>query len=284
MRTSPLFRTGSKQPFHAIVLGNLKRLSVRQVSAFSDVICGLPHTPADDCDRVIEGVKKNIDYYFDYSVRNLKNASDDISFFGPYANRVLIELCCTAILGRFDPIRLLVLGRIQGSGTFRHELRSGSAIQWSGDVMSPKDEKEEAKLWDQSRKTEDFGRALLSQHLDGVIWRPAFNKCLDAFAEVSDGEIVNALKQLTNETFIPSIRGRLSQLYSTLSKGVHGEVLLPTATANDKESVRQWTRDGIGLLLQLATVSHFGPTAAVRLTSKQLTERLVTVETEMNAV
>jgi hypothetical protein len=189
-------------------------------------------------------------------------SSPEITLFGPFCARVLMETGCAAILGRFDPFRILYLSRFQSHAGYDPTKRANSAFAWQGDVLA---DKEREELWGNTVETSRVSRALLSQHLEHLYWRPAVLAALDCAAEVSSNPYVADFLSTASETFIPEAKGRGMAIYSQLSKGVHWEFFNSALTLFDEASVKEAIRDSVKWMARLALVSHFVPTAMGRL-------------------
>jgi hypothetical protein len=63
------------------------------------------------------------------------------------------------------------------------------------------------------------------------------------------------------DKFLAETRGRMRNLYSSLSKGVHAEYIIPLEVQFDRQTVVQYLRDSVAAVIQLAAVSHQIPTA-----------------------
>jgi len=82
------------------------------------------------------------------------------------------------------------------------------------------------------------------------------------------------------EKYIPSVKGRGLQLYSTLSKGVHWE-FFTTPLVFDETTVTTAIRDTLLLLSHLGLTSHFIPTAYASLSAKDAVESYLAIRKEI---
>lgn len=188
----------------------------------------------------------------------LPEATRDMIAFGPFCARVLLENCCAAILGRLDPFRMLYLSEFQSQPAYEPGKRAKSAFSWSGDVI-PED-KPLNELWSVDYDTNKISRALFSKHGDHIYWKPAVNKMLDHLASIDADPALVELRSLEPEHYMSQNKGRVTQLYSTLSKAVHWE-FFSSALVYDEATVKTTIRDTCLVVGHLGLASHFIPTA-----------------------
>lgn len=188
--------------------------------------------------------------------------SEDSRTFGPFCARVLLENGSAALLGRLDSFRILYLSEFQAQPTFKVGERARSSFSWSGDVMP---EKPPANLWNPESDIHKVSRALFSHHVDHIYWKPAVSEMLDFVSTVPADPALLEIRNIDPDSFIDAVRGQSSQLYSTLSKGVHWE-FFSSSLVFGEETVKAAIRDTCLLVAQLGLASHFVPTAYARLT------------------
>lgn len=160
----------------------------------------------------------------------LSPSSSDYRDLAPFLGRSILELSLSAILGRLDPFRLLVLREVQRNGADPGE-RIWSAIQWSGDIIA---EEKPSELWNQRNPIAKFSRALLGAHYECVFWRPALEHARDVAADPRGKEWGNYLRNTPDAAFIPRLKQILHPAFSAFSKHVHHEHLL---AVNDADAV-----------------------------------------------
>ena len=185
-------------------------------------------------------------------------ASTETLSFGPFCARVVLENSCAAILGRFDPFRILYLSEFQAQSEYEHGKRARSAFSWFGDVIP--DDKATQALWNIDNDVPKISRALFSKHLEHIYWKPAVDLMLDFVSARPADPVLADLLAIDPEKYIGETRGRSAQLYSMLSKGVHWE-FFTSALLFDEVTVKTAIRDTLVLVSHLGLVSHFVPTA-----------------------
>jgi hypothetical protein len=179
----------------------------------------------------------------------------DVSLYGPYIGRAYLETAATTLLARMDPFRVLAAKRHQDADYYEAGRRSKSAVQWSGDIVSP--EKPPKHLW--SVDTREVGcRSLLGAWAEDIIWMPAFERFGDAVA--SSGFVDDWIADLSKKSidrFCKELRSSLEGLFSKFSKGVHSELLAPRAAMFDPISIESDFRSTAQRITCLALLSHF---------------------------
>ena len=206
-------------------------------------------TDVDRLGKVMFHLMDNLD-------RTLQQASaldeeadvERLSLFGPFLGRSILEISLTAILGRIDPFRILIVRETQ-LNNYNIGEKNEAAIQWSGDILA---NKRVDKLWAANRSSEKMTRALLGDYQDHVLWRPAFDRLLDAVPENRGGEWMRQLRQLTSDRFISVIRQAVSETYKACSKGVHHEFVVPQAQSFDKYDIKTLIQNAIESTAKLA--------------------------------
>lgn len=224
----------------------------------SHLICG-ELTTGCRAQSMLDHLRKWIDSFHSRSVKFYSGPlSEDTIVLGPFCARVLLETSFTALVGRLDTFRILFLSEAQQNPGYEFGKRNKSAFAWQGDVIP--DSKEPAALWSQDSDFSKISRALLSQYTDHLVWKPAINSMLDFVSTKSDEPEAADILAIDPETYIPSVRGRAAQVYSTTSKAVHWE-FLSAAAVMDEPTVKASIRDILLITGQLGFVSHFATTS-----------------------
>ena len=201
---------------------------------------------------------------------DLPNQSDqDITTLGPFYARNLLETICTALVGRLDPFRLLYVKQVQQRDGFNLGSRSNAAITWFGDIFEqglPKKELEPQKMWSPNKNFGNIGRGMLGDYYGQVFWNSAYQEILDATNDLDIDPIDYYRMSIPSPNkFIMYARQRASSLYSSLSKGVHGEIVVQPEIRYDKPTVLQLVSEVLELCAILCLVSHKVDSAICRL-------------------
>ena len=143
---------------------------------FEILICGETTSNMFDYGEIITNLSNKIskvtELIVSYDWSNGK-ANIDIPFYG----RNILESSLTAILGRIDPYRLIVVYKVQSDPSYDLGKRAQSAVEWTGDILA-KDSPRNS-LWQFDKKKESFDRALLGNYIGEIIWKPAFRALVD---------------------------------------------------------------------------------------------------------
>jgi hypothetical protein len=221
------------------------------------IVCG---PPGSDCtaNATLEHLSASVDAFSQKALNILNSDFDDESqHFGAFCARVVLENAFAALVGRLDPFRLLYLKSFQEQPGFQYGKAANSGFRWTGDVM-PED-KGPQDLWGNDHSSSKVSRSLLSSYCEHVYWRPAIESVLD-FASNVDDSVLTEIKQIDPENFVPTYRGRVSSLYSTLSKGVHWEFFV-TSVIMDEGTIKDSIRETLISVGMISLASHFIPTA-----------------------
>ena len=255
-----------------------ERLHEQQSATMSHIarlVCG-----NDDCQGTAKialiQLSSSIERFATMAMRFIEDAaSTEAQSFGPLCARVILENSCAAILGRFDPFRMLYLSEFQAQPEYEHGKRARSAFSWFGDVIP--DDKPTQPLWSIENDMPKISRALFSRHLEHIYWKPAVKNMLDFVTARPTGStdpMHTELSSLDPERYIKETQGRSAQLYSTLSKAIHWEYFT-SALLFDEVTVKSTIRDTLLLVGCLGLVSHFVPTAYSSLKPDEALEHYV---------
>ena len=176
------------------------------------------------------------------------------ALFGPFLGRSLLEVALTAILGRLDPFRVLILREMQMRPDYAPEKRSLVSIQWLGDIHA---EKKVEDLWRSDRHVKDMTRALLGDYYEQLFWRKAFQSLIDGVPENRGGEWMRELRRIPPDSFVPRMRQTTASIYSACSKGVHHEFVIPAAHYYDAATLASQLNDGLEVVATLALAANF---------------------------
>jgi hypothetical protein len=179
--------------------------------------------------------------------------AERLALVGPFLGRSLLEVSFTALVGRLDPFRVLVIREMQMREDYSHEKRNLASIQWTGDILA---EKRIDDLWRHDRGVKDMTRALLGDYYEHLFWRRAFQSLVDLVPEPRGGEWMRALRRMTPEAFVPYMRQKSASVYSACSKSVHHEFVVPAASYNDSEQIHEQLRSSVELVSQAALAAN----------------------------
>jgi len=224
-------------------------------SELSKLACG-DFSEKTSLKPIYDNISKNItQLYNDLLFLLSQDRSSDQNFMvrkvGPYFARSLLENVCTALLGRIDPFRVITVSKIQENEQFNINERSAIAINWGSDILT--NEKSASSLWQENLHYESIKRGLLGFYYGDLFWNKAYASALQA-----DQQILDTYRSDTEiEKFIKRIRQNIAQLYSSLSKGVHNELIINCDTLYDDISIQDLINDSIDICATLSLLSHF---------------------------
>lgn len=198
-----------------------------------------------------------------------------IASLGPFMARSVLELAVTALIGRLDPLRLFVVKRIQEQPSYDTRVAWKASIRWQGDVVSERVK----QLWGPGQDYKEMTKALLGDYYDEVLWRPAIGRLLDSEIDTSNSSWLADLRASTGEDFVPKRRTEITQVYSSLSKGVHPEFVMPPGALYDRNTVRDLVARTIRVVADIGLVSHLIPHASYCLPFADAIEAYVALET-----
>lgn len=173
----------------------------------------------------------------------------------PFLVRSILELSFTALIARLDPFRILTLRQVQLQGNYSTDSRNASSIQWSGDIVSREGG---SPSWSTETKPEKMSRSLLGEYQGEVVWKTAFIRLLDMLSEnASQGDCSRELQQTTPESFLPKYRQEAVTLYSSASKGIHHEFVVPVSSYFDEDTLRDMVESAVKIVSIFSAVVHF---------------------------
>lgn len=197
-------------------------------------------------------------------IESLSTLSDSrITLYGPFLVRTFLEVGVTALIGRLDPTRLLIVKRTQQHGDYSTERPWNSAIRWQGDVMDSRVE----KLWPVEKNYKDITKALLGDYYFDLYWQKALKRICDS--DVSGGAWLAELKGIEIDSFPGRRKSIVSRAYSQSSKGVHSEFVIPPGSSYDRLTIKNLCMDVIQTLAELGLLVNHLPHIAYRIETNQ---------------
>lgn len=176
-----------------------------------------------------------------------------ISLYGPFLTRSLLEVAVTALIGRLDPTRVLVVKRVQEHGNYDTTKAWNAAIRWQGDVL----DKKAGDLWTPERSYREMTKALFGDYYVDLYWKPALAKIQDP--TLLGGSWLAAIRSKSIEEFANSRRELVAKLYSESSKGIHSEFVVPPGSKYDKLTVANMAARVLEVLSELGLLINMLP-------------------------
>ncbi len=242
----------------------------------SVLLCG-KHDGLGELSDILAQLASTIDDFAPRCYSFVQTESPDITTFGAYCGRTVLEAACTILIGRLTPYRLLLLKRCQEHPDYSIGVRHNAAIQWAGDVM-PDRKTPSQDMW---HKIDGHTHPLFSDYMAEIYWIPAFKALLDDF-QTEESNYLDSLKKVNPEGIITSFKTEANKLYSSLSKGIHQEFVVPTSLNYDSPTVKKLLTETISLVIKMGLVSHYIPTIATKLDKDALLRHLVELEKKVD--
>ncbi|WP_198781165.1 hypothetical protein [Shewanella putrefaciens] len=226
-------------------------------SHLSKLLCGNLYTEnTGEIDEIFLHISETIDK-LSIEIQNfLELSADRRMLFGPFLGRSILELGTTALIARLDPFRVLLLRGKQKQADYAIDKPHKSSIRWQGDVMASKVK----ELWD-DKNLDNPTRALLGDYITNIVLEKSVTSVLDSSTEEKLGPWYNKIQSYEEGTVILRIRDGYSRLFSSLSKGVHHEMVVPIGAAYDDNTVNSLINDVLYYLSSLALIVSFVPFA-----------------------
>ena len=239
------------------------------MSELSLLLCG-DYQDYGELSEILEQLAMAIDEFSPRCCDFITTNNGDISIFGAYCGRSILETATTILIGRITPFRLLLLKRFQEQESYSLGMQHKASIQWKGDVIAPK--KSPNNLWE---KVDDnsLTMPLLSDYMAKIYWIPAFEKFLDDF-QGDESVYLNALRGVPPEKIVEHFKSEADNLYSSLSKGIHQEFVAPTERVYDSGTIKGLLADTLALVAKMALISHYIPTVSITADKASLLENL----------
>lgn len=188
--------------------------------------------------------------------RLLRSASDqNVVMYGPYIGRSILESGLTAVRLRFDPFRSGSLHQFARHPKYDPNDVLRSRFQWMGDIFP--EEAPPQDIWNPDQNPKTISRALFSAHLIDLAWVPAAEALTDFIASSGEDIDIGFFQTETPRNAMARYHGEIRQLYSFLSKGVHGEFFFSPSSPLDPATCREKVFAVIDFTSQLGFASHF---------------------------
>ncbi len=244
------------------------------MAELATLLCGDYHTYGEVGD-ILGQLGITID---DFSLRCYKfiagQNNEDLMTFGAYSARIILETACTIFIGRLDSYRLLLIKRYQERPEYDIAIRHKISIQWTGDIIAP----EKPPGWEKL-SSKNIARSLLVDDYTGELyWKTGFLNLLDEIQNETDSEWLEGLKILESRSLPGYLRTEAERLYSSLSKGIHREFLVPLPARYDEVTVTALIRDTISLVSKMGLIINCIPTTLGNLPKERMLDCVKIIE------
>lgn len=245
----------------------------------TELVCGMAPSPSSIAE-VLGHLSITLDRLI---VRSGKLREEDepvdLALFGPVLARALLEVSFTALLGRLDPFRVLLVREYQSQPSFVVDKRSGVAFNWQPDVQGDK----VTDLFKADLKLKDVSRALLGAYFQEAFWREAHQNLLDKVPFHRGGDWMLRLRVVDPDTFAPRMRGESESIYSICSKGVHHEFVVSPGAYYDKVTIQSLFQRVFELIGAVAVTGNMCDTLAFKLSTDRTVELFEEAQRELTA-
>lgn len=228
-----------------------------ELNELATLICGGDAVDAADPECEISEVSKHLKSVLIGVISELKwlgsEPSPRITLYGPFLARTLLEVGVTALIGRLDPTRLLVVKRTQQHGDYNTGQAWNSAIRWKGDVIDDAVN----QPWKPTLQYKDMTKALFGHYYIDIYWTLALKKVADSNFET--GSWLAQIKNMSINEFATRRREDISKLYSESSKGVHSEFVVPPGSLYDRLTISNLVNKTVQILAELGLLINLLP-------------------------
>ncbi|WP_078082937.1 hypothetical protein [Microbulbifer mangrovi] len=203
-----------------------------------------------EIDDILSHLSTSINHVIS-EILDLPNTTDEkLSLYGPYLGRSLLELSATALIARLDPFKIILIKGKQETSEYDLGKPHSTAIRWQGDIVDVA----VPDLWAE-KSLKNPTRALLGAYQIELVLKDSAQKIVDEADEQSLGTWYSELTKTDTKGLFSTLRGKITALFSSFSKGVHHELLIPNQSVLDRDTVYSLINDAffvvatLGLLL-----------------------------------
>jgi hypothetical protein len=181
--------------------------------------------------------------------------NDLAAMAGPFIARSIIEATCTALIGRFDPFRILMIREKQLLADYDYSERNSIAMNWNSDFHI--DAKPSATIAADTR-IEAIPRSLFGKYYEKALWIEAVERYADADKTPRSDWMIE-LNRVVPGQFIPNMRQDVQRLYSRCSKAIHQEFVVKNADYSDQRFIVEQLGLALELMAKLSVVFGCSP-------------------------
>lgn len=224
----------------------MEPMESNQNESLSKLICGYNFESEIEIDKILQHLSESLKKVINEIIVLPSLENDRLSLYGPYLGRSLLELSVTALLGRIDPFKIILMKRKQEQPDYELGKPHSSAIRWQGDVV----DKAVSNLWAEN-SLKNPTRAILGAYQVELVMIKSAQKIFDEGNEQSIGEWYTELTQTDANGLIEKLKSKINAIYSSLSKGVHHELLVPHESVMDRDTVLNLINDTLFIVATL---------------------------------
>ena len=206
--------------------------NLENINSFVRLVCGTDFDTSKELDKILQHLHASLMKVVSELLEVQTLSDEKLRLYGPYLGRSLLELSMTALIARIDPFKILLMKGKQEQPDYDLGKPNSSAIRWQGDVV----DKAVSKLWD-DKTLKDPTRAIFGAYQIQLVLINSAKLIIDEGSEATMGEWYTQLSSTDPKGAIESIKSKIKRAYSSLSKGIHHELLVPQESILDRDTV-----------------------------------------------
>ncbi len=210
----------------------MESMESNQNESLLKLVCGYSFESEIEIDMILQHIANSLEKIINEIIVLPSLEDDRLSLYGPYLGRSLLELSLMALLGRIDPFKIILMKRKQEQSDYELGKPHSSAIRWQGDVV----DKAVSDLWAE-KSLNSPTRAILGAYQIELVMIKSAQRIFDEGNEQTIGEWYTELTQTDAKGLVEKLKSRINTIYSSLSKGVHHELLIPHESVMDRDTV-----------------------------------------------
>ncbi|QCF36978.1 hypothetical protein [Salinivibrio sp. YCSC6] len=205
---------------------------MENITSFVRLVCGTGFDSNHELDKILLHLQTSLQKVTQELVELQQSSDYKLGLYGPYLGRSILELSMTALIARVDPFKILLMKGKQEQPDYDLGKPHSSAIRWQGDVV----DKAVSNIWN-DKSLKDPTRAIFGAYQVQLVLISSAELVIDEGSESSMGEWYAQLSSTTPDSTIESIKSKINTAYSSLSKGIHHELLIPQESVLDRDTV-----------------------------------------------
>jgi len=213
-------------------------MQLENINSFVRLICGTNFDDSNELDKILQHLSTSLQKITQELVELQTLSDDKFGLYGPYLGRAILELSMTALIARIDPFKILLMKRKQEQPNYDLGKPNSSAVRWQGDVT----EKPISNLWDE-KSLKDPSRAIFGDYQIELVLTRSAELVIDEGSEEIMGGWYTIISGVVPTSVIPLIHSKINNAYSSLSKGIHHELLVPPQSLLDRDTVKSLLND-----------------------------------------
>lgn len=213
-------------------------MQLENINSFVRLICATNFDDGNELDKILQHLSISLQKITQELVELQTLSDDKFCLYGPYLGRAILELSMTALVARIDPFKILLMKRKQEQPNYDLGKPHSSAIRWQGDIT----DKSVPNLWD-DKSLKEPTRAIFGDYQSELVLNRSAELVIDEGSEDLMGGWYTIISGVDSKSVIPLIQSKINSAYSSLSKGIHHELLVPPQSLLDRVTVTTLLND-----------------------------------------